>query len=399
LARRTPVNRTALGWEAPVKGVVVSAAVVICALLSGTAAASASTGWQAEPMPKPPGAGSTVAGSVSCPAKGSCTAVGDFLHNGRLTLAEHWNGTSWASQSTPNLFRGELAGVSCASPAKCIAVGAKQVGGGRPLAERWDGTSWTLQGFRLPAGAAAAGLSAVSCVSTADCIAVGEYVPASSHVNQPWAAHWNGTSWTAELLPLPTQVAPGGAHLNSVSCPTAHGCIAVGSYSTFGQEDHLLAERWNGHQWSLQAVPRPAGSAVIFNSVSCPSVGSCTAVGASYNSSSQQMASIVERWNGTSWAQEADAAPAHTALSGVSCPSATECTAVGTVWAGLGSKAALVAEHWNGTNWAVQATPAPLQAKQEGLYGVSCLVSLSCTAVGDYNPGNGDAVPYAEQEH
>jgi len=31
--------------------------------------------------------------------------------------------------------------------------------------------------------------------------------------------------------------------------------------------------------------------------------------------------------------------------------------------------------------------------------GVSCLASLSCTTVGDYNPGNGDGVPYAEQEH
>jgi len=31
--------------------------------------------------------------------------------------------------------------------------------------------------------------------------------------------------------------------------------------------------------------------------------------------------------------------------------------------------------------------------------GVSCLACLSCTTVGDYNPGNGDGVPYAEQEH
>jgi hypothetical protein len=88
-----------------------------------------------------------------------------------------------------------------------------------------------------------------------------------------------------------------------------------------------------------------------------------------------------------------------TVAGSVSCPAKGSCTAVGTVWAGLGAKAALVAEHWNGTNWAVQATPAPLQAKQEGLNGVSCPASLSCAAVGDYNPGNGDAVPYAEQEH
>ena len=377
------------------KRVVASAAVVICTVVSGAAPASASTGWQAEPMPTPVGAGSASPASVSCPAKGNCTAVGDFQHNGPFTLAEHWDGTSWAIQPTPNRFKGELAGVSCASPASCIAVGATHANGGRPLAEQWSGTSWALQRFRLPAGAAVAGLGRVSCPSTADCTAVGEYVPVGSRVNQPWAAHWNGTGWTAELLPLPTQVAPLGGHLNSVSCPTALDCIAVGTYSAFGQQDHLLAERWNGHRWSLQTVPSPAGAAVLLNSVSCSAVRSCTAVGGSYNSSSQQMASIVERWNGASWARQADAAPAHTALQGVSCPSGGACTAVGWVFAGeVGSKFAMVAEHWNGTSWTVQATPAPPQAKQEALNGVSCLASLYCTAVGGYFRG----VPFAEHE-
>jgi hypothetical protein len=373
----------------------VAAACVV--FLSGMAGAS--TGWRAEPVPKPPGAGSTLLGSVSCPAKGNCTAVGDFLNNGRFTLAEHWNGTSWAIQPTPNLFRGSFGGVSCAAPVSCIAVGAKEAGGGRPLAEQWDGTSWALQRVPLPAGAATAGLSDVSCPSSSDCTAVGVYLPAGGEFNQPWAAQWNGTSWTARLLPLPAQVAPFGGALGAVSCPTALDCIAVGSYSASGQEDHLLAERWNGTRWSLQAVPRPAGAAVIFDSVSCPSGRSCTAVGGSYTGSNQQMASIVEGWNGTSWALQADAAPAHTFLSGVSCPSATGCTAVGTVWAGLGTEAAMVAEHWNGTTWTIQATPTPPKAKQTGLDGVSCLASLYCTAAGGYNPGNGNGVPYAEQEH
>jgi len=125
-----------------VKRVMVSTAVVICALLTGPAAAGASTGWQLEPMLKPPGAGSTIMESVSCPAAGNCTAVGIFHRNGAFTLAEHWNGTRWVIQPTPNLPRGfhnplEEA-VSCVSPASCTAVvdsSPPSIGGWHSLAE------------------------------------------------------------------------------------------------------------------------------------------------------------------------------------------------------------------------------------------------------------------------
>jgi hypothetical protein len=107
-------------------------------------------------------------------------------------------------------------------------------------------------------------------------------------------------------------------------------------------------------------------------------------------------ASIVERWNGTSWALQADAAPAYTSLGSVSCPSATACTAVGAAWAGLGSTATTVAEYWDGTSWTLQAVPAPPKAKGTGLSGVSCRGPLYCTAVGDYGPAPGG--PLAEHE-
>ncbi len=376
----------------------VAAACMV--FLGGTAGAS--TGWRVEPVPKPPGAGSTILGPVSCPAKGNCTAVGSYHKNGAFTLAEHWNGASWAIQPTPNPPSGSnpsLNGVSCGSPANCIAVGDKnpsKTGGDQPLAEQWDGTRWTLLPISLPAGAADAYLEEVSCASPSDCTAVGWYDQASNLPNQPLAEHWNGTNWTAERVPLPPDA--NITFLEGVSCPATLNCVAVGSYGVLGQETGLFAERWNGSRWTVQVLPHPAGSAFLLNSVSCPSGRSCTAVGGSYNGS-QQQASIVERWNGTSWALQADAAPAYTMLSGVSCPSATACTAVGTAWAGLGSKAAMVAEHWNGTTWTIQATPAPRKAKQTGFGGVSCLATLYCTAVSSYNPGNGDGVPYAEQEH
>ena len=65
---------------------------------------------------------------VSCTAAKACTAVGDYVNSGGdyVSLAEVWNGTSWAIQTTPNptgVKGAFLFGVSCKSAAACTAVG------------------------------------------------------------------------------------------------------------------------------------------------------------------------------------------------------------------------------------------------------------------------------------
>jgi hypothetical protein len=208
--------------------------------------------------------------------------------------------------------------------------------------------------------------------------------------------HWDGTRWTAQPLPLPTQIASGG-FFGGVSCPAAFDCTAVGSYSTLNQEDRLFAERWNGHRWAFETVPLPAGAAFLLNSVSCPSGRSCTAVGGSYKGS-QQQASIVERWNGTSWALQADAAPAHTLLSDASCrrpPRAPPSAQNGPVWARSRDGGRALER-----DPLVNPSRPPCRPRRNKRAGrVSCLKPLDCTAVGTYNPGDGDGHPYAEQEH
>jgi hypothetical protein len=75
------------------------------------------------------------------------------VNESTLTLAEAWNGTSWAAQHTPSPTNpptpalDTLNGVSCASPAACTAVGYYYNSSGVmvALAERWDGTSWAMQ--------------------------------------------------------------------------------------------------------------------------------------------------------------------------------------------------------------------------------------------------------------
>jgi len=102
-----------------------------------------------------------------------------------LTLAERWNGTSWAVQPTPNLTgatQSELSGVSCASTRACSAVGYYYNSSGDlvTLAERWNGTSWAVQPTPNPTGAMQSELWGVSCPSASACSAVGYYATADS---------------------------------------------------------------------------------------------------------------------------------------------------------------------------------------------------------------------------
>jgi hypothetical protein len=148
--RKAQGIQTALSREAVVTRVIASAAIAICAVLSGAAPANASTAWRVQRVPQPPG-GIALLQGVSCPAKGNCTAVGFYHKNGTgYTLAEHWNGTRWRIQPTPNApgaTQSLLWGVSCGSATSCMAVGWDTPTTDREqlLAEHWNGRRWTIK--------------------------------------------------------------------------------------------------------------------------------------------------------------------------------------------------------------------------------------------------------------
>src|SRR5438552_17844610 len=68
-------------------------------------------------------------------------------------------------------------------------------------------------------------------------------------------------------------------------------------------------------------------------------------------------------------------------LAGVSCASSTACVAVGTHSNRSGLQQGL-AEVWNGTGWTVTAVPTPKHGLAASLFGVSCVSSTDCHAVG-----------------
>ncbi len=343
------------------------------------------TAWAGVALQSPLGVQGDSLSAVSCPTSNACTAVGGFRNTaGRfVSLAERWDGATWAVQSTPNPS-GEtvsrLSGVSCPSASTCIAVGTTF--GGKhpaPLAEQWDGTKWVIQSLPSP-NSNAPELSAISCASAASCIAVGAY-SGSGGYHTPFAEQWNGTAWTLHTLSIP----PGAvsAQLNGVSCTSANACVAVGSsYDSNSGTTATLAVKWDGTAWSVQATPGAAGYGVnVLNALFCSSATNCEAVGYSSANYPNQV-TLAERWNGSSWSIQSTPTPSSflARLSGISCPSATLCDAVGTY--STGYYFYTVVERWDGSSWSIQVTPNQVGAAESSLVGISCASSDTCIAVG-----------------
>jgi hypothetical protein len=297
--------------------------------------------WSLLSVPNPTGGGKETYSSlrgVSCTSTTACTAVGSYEKKGSKeafeTLAERWNGTEWSIQSTPNPSGGHensLDGVSCSSATSCTAVGQYTKSGLREtLAEHWNGTEWSIQNTPNPSGGTYNKLNQVSCTSSTECTSVGSY-DNSSQTLVTLAERWNGTEWSIQSTPNPT-----GAKLSTVegiSCTTSTFCIASGQYENSKSELLPLAERWNGTEWSIQSTPNPTGGTHTYlnGGVSCVSTTSCTSAGSYLNSSSTR-ATLAEYWNGTEWAIQSTPNPTESyelGLAGVSCSSSTTCATVG----------------------------------------------------------------------
>jgi hypothetical protein len=207
------------------------------------------TTWKVQTTPKPAGSIEPELEGVSCTSATACTAVGgDENGSGTYqTFAEQWNGTTWTIHATtnPGPEANYLYGVSCTSASACSAVGYQQLSSGAKvsLAERWNGTSWATQITPNPPGPTDI-FSGVSCTSASACTAVGSYAESNAEPTGPFAEGWNGTTWTVQTTP-----SPAGADespLTGVSCTAASTCTAVGQYQGTSGTYLTLAERESG---------------------------------------------------------------------------------------------------------------------------------------------------------
>jgi hypothetical protein len=343
---------------------------------------------------KGPGAGGNYLTGVSCPAIGSCVAVG-YYSNLRTdqALAETLNNGNWSLTNAADLGPGgtRLEAVSCSSLGNCWAVGSYEDSAGtqQALAEyQMSNGSWAL-GQAAENGTSSNSLAALSCPAPSSCVAVGQYY--NGHAVQTLAESLSGTTWSVVASPN-ASVANNG--LLGVSCPAPGSCVAVGAYSN-GRAEQTLAMSLSGGAWHLETSPDQAGASNALAAVSCPSSGECEAVGY-YTVAGTDMA-LGMALSGTTWAlvpTQGQQAPADT-LAGVSCPSPGSCVAVGAANGPAGLPQVL-AEVLNGTNWALSQPALPPGVVASYLNGVSCPVPANCEAVGYGLSANGTAQAVAE---
>jgi hypothetical protein len=141
-------------------------------------------------MRSPPGGGPLR--GVSCPTTTACIAVGGL----GTPVADSWTGTAWTAQAVPLPAAnngGQLSSVSCISATDCVAVGywIESTGPHLTLAEHWDGTAWTIEPTPNPSAAVVSYLSGVSCTAPTSCTAVG-YYQNQSNLNVTLAEQYSG---------------------------------------------------------------------------------------------------------------------------------------------------------------------------------------------------------------
>jgi hypothetical protein len=359
------------------------ALVLALVLVFGLVASANAATWRLQSTPNPAGAiGSSLKG-VACPTSEACVAVGqqEPVSGTISTLGEHFTAGTWRLDTTPNPGSGidPLLAVSCSSTTACTAVGSTAARTGA-IAERWNGTSWALQ---TTAEASTKNFEGVECYSAEGCIAVsGVGAGALSEI-------WNGREWRTLTVPNPPEPSGEGREtradrLVSVACTSSTFCLAVGRMLVRFEEEifrvrYPLAETWNGSEWRAQSMP--ATTEYDLQDVSCTSTTFCMTVGQNRGTSSLALS-----WNGTEWTtRETPTVGTRSILLSISCTSTTSCAAVG--YALVSGAFQTLAMRWDGTSWSTEETPNP---ERGGILNeVSCLTSALCTAVGHYRESGG----------
>ncbi len=158
--------------------------------------------WKVQTSPNPTGANTAGLTGVAATSATNAWAVGSYFQQGAgaLTVIEHWDGKTWTIEPSPNPGGGdgsELNGVAATSAKNVWAVGDIDFsnGAGKTLVEHWNGSTWSVQPSPNP-GSKSNALDGVAASSATNVWAVGDYHNA---ITQPPARNlvlrFNGSSW------------------------------------------------------------------------------------------------------------------------------------------------------------------------------------------------------------
>ena len=240
-------------------------------------------------------------------------------------------------------------------------------------------------------------VTALSCGSPGNCSAGGYYANSAEDVTQVFVVNEKKGTWgrAAELGGIASLNVGKSAELESMSCPSAGNCSAIGFYS-IGEDNRrsFVAGEKNGKWGKAQKVPgtrslKIAGVSPIM-SVSCSSAGNCAAFGTYGTDSGTTPSYVVSEARGV-W-HKAIRLPGVT-IDAISCGAAGNCVAGGYSVAHVitSSGHAITVGEVRG-KWGKPHDLTGTPAKASGVprvTAVSCRSAGNCTAGGDYATKDG----------
>src|SRR5690348_6216151 len=198
-----------------------------------------------------------------------------------------------------------LSSIACTARGACIAGGNYQAAGRQiePMVATQFHGRWSRGApIALPAGAAAqpyAQVNGIACRSAGSCVAVGDFENGRSRNLQAFMATESRGRWARAFTPrLPANAAsPASAELEAVTCPSDGSCDAVGSYqdSAGNSQTMVLAKPPSGPWGQATEIASPPNAAAnpdaLMTGIACTAPGSCVAVG-NYSLSASRFAAM-----------------------------------------------------------------------------------------------------------
>jgi len=260
-------------------------------------------------------------------------------------------------------------------------------------------------------------LPTLSCVSPGNCEAGGAATVGGGV--QGFVLNESNGAWTAPVtLKAPTDAAKGtGVTIYGLSCGALGNCAAVGSYSDRRANVQAFVANEVRGRWSpatkvaLPANALASGQNALVRSVSCRSLGNCSAVGDYQDNTPVTsrtvgfvMSEVRARWRPAREFTTVSAPNVNpfVAMNQIACASSANCVAVGSFIDANDVTQALVEREDHGT-WS-RAFSLSLPANASVYAGasvteVTCVVHSACTVLGTYNASTGKVEAMSATEH
>jgi len=298
----------------------------------------------------------------------SASSPNDIWAVGHSTI--HFDGTEWSVIPAPGIngfISNELTGVVDISPTLAWAVGIvgevnNQMVPPQQVIEQWNGTQWSVfPGPKFPPNSQAI-LQAITATSANDIWAVGNL--ADGQLGFELFEHFNGTAWTAQVVPETGIQEP-----LSVSADAPNDAWAVGQQG--GDPIKTFATHWNGENWTSVKTPNVGTGNGHLNAVLALAPNNVWVVGLSTPTGEQQSATLtlIEHFDGTSWSvvPSPNVGPnsdfQSNQLLGLTANSPDDIWAFGSFLSTDGLQTLTLVLHWDGTSWTIVSSPDPTKGK------------------------------------